>query len=167
MCSHTGATGADVVEAGWKTSRLKRWIAAIIVLACSAGPVTAEDQDMPVGALIQEAIGIGYDRLGLMEYCAAHGSASADDVANVRKVAEGIAHGFSVGAAARAQEAVGRQGTIIGQQAIGLLDASNPARPEIVPAGKTMSLADNARAQGTTERVLCGQMAAQVAPLPR
>ena len=140
--------------------------ALLFTVACG-GSITATAQDLPTDAQVQAAFGATYNHLGLMEYCATKGFATTADVANMRKVVAQITRSITVGAAARAQEAVGKGGTIVGEQIIGLMDSSNPARPEVVPAGKTMSLADNARAQKTTERVLCGQMAAQVAPLPR
>ena len=139
---------------------------AIAVLAVVAGTAALAEQDLPTDDQIQSAFGIGYDRLGLMEYCASQGFAGPADVANARRTVAAITGSMSVGAAAKAQEAFGRRGTIVGEQAVGLMDAGNPARPEVVPAGRTMSLADNARAQKTTERVLCSQMAAQMAPPP-
>ena len=140
--------------------------ALLFTAACISGSTTAVAQDLPTDALVQAAFGATYNHLGLMEYCAAKGFATAADVANTRKMVDAVTRGITVGAAARAQEAVGKGGIIVGEQIIGLMDSSNPARPEVVPAGRTMSLADNARAQKTSERVLCGQMADQVAPLP-
>ncbi len=134
-------------------------------LACAANPGTADAQGLPTDAQVQAAFGTVYNHLGLMEYCAAKRYANATDVARTRAMVGATIAGITVVAAARAQEAVGRRGDIVGQQLIGLMDPSNPAHPEMVPDGQTMSLADNARAQNTSERALCGQMAAQVAPL--
>ncbi len=135
-------------------------------LACIASSRPALAQDIPTDTQVQQAFGTVYNHLGLIEYCAAKGFATAADVANARKSVDATTGGMSVGAAARAQEAVGRRGDIVGKQIIGLMDASNPARPEVVPEGRTMSLADNARSQKSSERTLCQQMAAQVEPLP-
>lgn len=74
--------------------------------------------------------------------------------------------GLKVEAMALAQEEIGRRGDIVGPRFIGLMDPSNPARPEVVPEGRTMSLADNARTQKSSQRTLCKQMAAQVEPMP-
>lgn len=91
------------------------------------------------------------------------GFADAVDVANTRKSVVGTIAGMTVSPAALAQQAVGRHGDIVGPQVIGLMDSSNPARPEEVPEGQTMSLAENARAQRSSERTLCRQMAEQAA----
>ncbi|WP_174291997.1 hypothetical protein [Sphingomonas bacterium] len=147
------------------TSRLA--LTFLFTAAWGSISAPAAAQDLPTDAQVQAAFGATYNHLGLMEYCAAKGFATAADVANTRKMVDAVTRGITVGAAARAQETVGEGGTIIGEQVIGLMDSSNPARPEVVPAGKTMSLADNARVQKTSERVLCGQMAAQGAPLPQ
>ena len=140
-------------------------IGLLIGLACVADPGTAAAQDMPTDAQIQAAFGTVYNHLGLMEYCAAKGFATAADVANTRKVVAATIAGMEVSAAAHAQEAIGRRGQIVGKQLIGLMDLDNPAHPEMVLDGQNMSLADSARAQKISERKLCGQMAAQVAPL--
>ena len=142
---------------------MRALLGALAGVAC-VQPAAA--QDLPSDAQIQQAIGTAYNHLGLIEYCADKGFATTADVANMRKMVGAVSAGLSAGAAARAQEAVGRRGVIVGSQIIGLMDASNPARPEVVPEGRRMSLADNARAQKSSERTLCGQMAEQVAPLP-
>ena len=134
------------------------------MLTCAlaaAGPA----QDLPTDAQMQAALGTVYNHLGLLEYCHARGFATAPDVANMQGVVKSATQGMPVTAEARAKEAVRRGGVIVGPQVIGLLDAGNPARPEKVPDGRTMTLADNARAQKTTEQALCRQMAAQVAPV--
>ena len=115
---------------------------------------------------MQAAFGTVYNHLGLMEYCASKGFATATDVANARKAANAAIMGMTTSAATRAQEQVGARGTIVGRQLVGLMNPDDPAHPEMVPEGRTMSLADNARAQKTTEQALCRQMADQVAPLP-
>jgi fructose-specific component phosphotransferase system IIB-like protein len=69
--------------------------------------------------------------------------------------------GMSVMAAAREKQEIGRRGDIVGPQIIGLMGSGNAAGPEEVLEGQTISLADNARAQNTSERVLCRQMAEQ------
>ena len=108
---------------------------------------------------------MAYNHLGLMQYCAAKKFASAADVANTRKVLDATITGMDVSPTARAQQAVGQHGNIIGRQLIGLMDPQSSTHPEMVPEGQTVSLADNAHAQHTSERTLCRQMAAQVAPL--
>ena len=134
------------------------------MLACGLATI-APAQDLPTDTQMQAAFGAFYNHLGLLEYCRAKGFATAEDVANMQGVMKSQSQGITVTAAARAKEAVGRGGVIVGPQVIGLLDASNPARPEKVPDGRMMTLADNARAQKTTEQTLCRQMAAQVAPV--
>jgi hypothetical protein len=140
--------------------------ATFCLLASATLVGSAQAQDLPTDAQLQAAFGTVYNHLGLMEYCAAKGFATATDVANMRRMVDATIAGMTVEAAARAQEDIGRRGDIVGPQFIGLLDSSNPARPELVPEGQTMSLADNARAQKSSERALCGLMAAQVEPLP-
>ena len=137
----------------------------VVLLTSVLRPMTASAQDLPTDDQIQAAFGVVYNHLGLMEYCAAKKFAKATDVANTRKVVKATVAGMNVSAASRAQETVGQHGTIIGEQLIGLMDPKNPAHPEMVPKGRTVSLADNAREQNTSERELCGQMAAQAAPL--
>ena len=134
------------------------------MLACGLATI-APAQDLPTDAQMQAAFGSVYNHLGLLEYCRAKGFATAADVANMQGVVRSTTQGTTVTTEARAKEAVGRGGVIVGPQVIGLLDASNPARPEKVPDGRTMTLANNARAQKTTEQTLCRQMAAQVAPV--
>lgn len=140
--------------------------AAGCAIASAAFVSASHAQELPTDAELQMAFGTVYNHLGLMEYCASKGFAGAVDIANTRKMVDVTIAGMSVDAAARAQEDVGRRGDIVGPQFIGLLDSSNPARPEVVPAGRIMSLANNARAQKLSERTLCAQMAAQVEPLP-
>jgi hypothetical protein len=127
-------------------------------------PVRA--QDLPTDAQLQAAFGTLYNRLGLMEYCADKGLSTPADVANTRRMVDVTVAGLTVEDPTRTQQDIGRRGYIVGPQSIGLLDMSNPARPEVVLEGQTMSLADNARAQKSSERALCRQMAAQVQPLP-
>ena len=128
----------------------------------------AQDLDFPTDTQMQAAYGTVYNHLGLMEYCAGKGYAKASDVANSHKQVAAIMGHNIAGASARAREKLGAEGIILGKQMIGLMDLGNknPAHPEMVQEGTTMSLADNARAQGTTEQVLCRQMAEQAAPLP-
>ena len=126
----------------------------------------AQAQDLPTDAQLQAAFGTMYNRLGLIEYCADKGFATAADVVNTRRMVDATVAGMTVEDAAREQEHIGRRGNIVGPQLIGLLDISNPSRPEVVPEGQTMSLANNARAQKSSERELCRQMAAQVQPAP-
>lgn len=139
---------------------------AICAVASSALSSEVQAQELPTDAQLQMAFGTVYNHLGLMEYCASKGFASAADVANTRKMVDVTIAGMKVEAMALAQEEIGRRGEIVGPQFIGLMDSSNPARPEVVPEGRTMSLADNARAQKSSERTLCTQMAAQVEPMP-
>jgi hypothetical protein len=127
-------------------------------------PVLA--QDLPTDAQLQAAFGTLYNRLGLMEYCADKGFSTPVDVANTRRMVDVTVAGLKVEDTTRAQQDIGRRGDIVGPQSIGLLDMSNPARPEVLLEGQTMSLAGNARAQQSSERALCRQMAAQVEPLP-
>ncbi len=140
-------------------------ISLLIGLGCFVSRGTSKAQDFPTDAQVQAAFATAYNHLGLMEYCASKQYATAADVANSRKVVAVTVAGMTVSAAARAQEVAGHQGRILGKQLIGLMDPDNPAHPEMVPEGQVMSLADNARAQKTSERELCGQMAAQAAPL--
>ena len=146
-----------------KTVSGRVWAGPFVCLG-TFGASTA--QDLSTDAQIQAAFGTVYNHLGLMEYCASKGYASVGDVANARKAAAAAIMGMNTTAVARAQEQVGVRGTIVGRQLVGLMDPANPAHPEMVRDGETMSLADNARAQHTTEQALCRQMAEQVAPLP-
>lgn len=139
---------------------------AFCAIASVALMAPSRAQDLPTDAQLQMAFGTVYNHLGLMEYCASKGFATATDVANTRKMVDATIAGMSVEAGAREKEDVGRRGDIVGPQVIGLLDSSNPARPEVVPEGRTMSLADNARAQKSSQHILCRQMAVQVEPLP-
>ncbi|MGI4799093.1 MAG: hypothetical protein ACRYG8_34660 [Janthinobacterium lividum] len=143
-------------------------LAALLVagtVAFSVGLSQASAQDIPTDTQIQAAFGVAYNHLGLMQYCAAKKFASAADVANTRKVLDATITGMDVSPTARAQQAVGQHGNIIGRQLIGLMDPQSSTHPEMVPEGQTVSLADNAHAQHTSERTLCRQMAAQAAPL--
>ena len=139
-------------------------VAAVALCVGDTGASAA--QDLPTDAQMQAAFGTVYNHLGLMEYCASKGHANATDVANARKSAAAALSGMTTSAATRAQEQVGARGTVVGRQLVGLMDPDNPAHPEMVREGQTVSLADNARAQHTTEQALCRQMAEQVAPLP-
>lgn len=143
---------------------LIRCAACCVLLSETILPVGA--QGIPTDAQLQAAFATLYNRLGLMEYCADSGLSTLVDVANTRRMVDSTVAGMTVEDATRMQQSVGRRGYIIGPQTIGLLDVSNPARPEVVGAGETMSLADNARAQKSSERDLCMQLAAQVEPLP-
>jgi len=127
--------------------------------ALSLGPVQA--QELPTDRQLQMVFGALCNRLGLMEYCMDAGLAKAVDVANTRRSVVATIAGMTVTPAAVAQQATGRRGYIVGPQIIGLMDSSDPVRPEEVPEGQVMSLADHARAQKSTERTLCRQMADQ------
>jgi hypothetical protein len=144
---------------GSRTALAGRMTAAIVAGALALGPSQA--QELPTDQQLQTAFGSVYNHLGLMEYCMGKGFAAAVDVANTRKSVVATIAGMTVTPAAFAQQAVGRRGNIVGPQVIGLMDSSNPARPEEVREGQTMSLADNARAQKSSERTLCRQMAEQ------
>jgi hypothetical protein len=143
----------------FRTALSERMAAAILAGALALGPLQA--QELPTDKQLQTAFGSVYNHLGLMEYCMGKGFATAVDVANTRKSVVATIAGMTVTPAALAQQAVGRRGDIVGPQVIGLMDSSNPARPEEVHEGQTMSLADNARAQKSSERTLCRQMAEQ------
>ena len=132
---------------------------AILAATLSHGPLQA--QELPTDHQLQMAFGSVYNHLGLMEYCMAKGFANAVDVANTRRSVVATVAGMTVTPAALAQQAVGRRGDIVGPQVIGLMNSSSSARPEEVREGQTMSLADNARAQKSSERMLCRQMADQ------
>lgn len=134
-----------------------RLIAGALAAAAVPG---ASAQDFPTDGQVQAAFGTLYDHLGLLEYCAAKGYASAADVDAVRLEVRTVVAGTQVSPEARAREAQGRRGEVIGRQIVGLM-RPGPAHPELVPEGRTATLADVARAQGITERALCGQMAAQ------
>ncbi|WP_174298141.1 hypothetical protein [Sphingomonas bacterium] len=73
-------------------------------LACIASSRPALAQDIPTDTQVQQAFGRVYNHLGLIEYCAAKGFATAADIANARKTVDATTGGMSVGAAARAQE---------------------------------------------------------------
>jgi hypothetical protein len=143
---------------GFRIARAGRRTTAILAGALALGPLQAQD---PTDQQLQTAFGSVYNHLGLMEYCMGKGFATAVDVANTRKSVVATIAGMTVTPAAFAQQAVGRRGDIVGPQVIGLMDSSNPARPEEVREGQTTSLADNARAQKSSERTLCRQMAEQ------
>jgi hypothetical protein len=143
----------------FRTALARRTTAAILAGALALGPLQA--QELPTDQQLQTAFGSVYNHLGLMEHCMGKGFATAVDVANTRKSVVATIAGMTVTPKAFAQQAVGRRGDIVGPQVIGLMDSSNPARPEEVREGQTMSLADNARAQKSSERTLCRQMAEQ------
>ena len=151
----------------WLNKLAAFFVGGTVAVGASQNPANAQDRGfgLPSDAQVQAAFGVAYNHLGLMEYCAAKKFATAVDVVNARKVLDAGIAGMSVGPTARAQQAVGQHGTIIGKQLIGLMNTEDPTHPEMVPEGQTVSLADNARAQHTSERTLCHQMAAQVAPL--
>lgn len=132
--------------------------AAIGVLASAAAA------QFPSDAQVQAAVNVVYDHQGLIEYCADKGWATADDVAAVRLQTKTVMEhmGAAENATALSYEAQGRRGVILGRQFIGLMRMDSKTHPEIVAEGQTMAFADNARAQGLTERVLCGQITAQV-----
>ena len=139
--------------------RTARRTTAILAGAVALGPLQA--QDLPTDQQLQTVFGSVYNHLGLIEYCRDKGFATAIAVANTRKSVVATIAGMPVTPAALAQQAVGRRGEIVGPQVVGLMDSSNPARPEEVREGQTMSLADNARAQKSSERALCRRMAEQ------
>ncbi len=143
----------------FRTALARRTTAASLAGALALGPLQA--QELPTDQQLQTAFGSVYNHLGLMEHCMGKGFATAVDVANTRKSVVATIAGMTVTPKAFAQQAVGRRGDIVGPQVIGLMDSSNPARPEEVREGQTMSLADNARAQKSSERTLCRQMAEQ------
>ena len=143
----------------FRTVLYGRMTAAILTGALAVGPLKA--QELPTDQQLQAAFGAVHNHLGLMEYCMGKGFATDVDVANTRKSVVAAIAGMTVGPAMLALQVVGRRGDIVGPQLIGLMDSSNPARPEEVREGQTMSLADNARAQNSSERVLCKQMAEQ------
>ena len=134
---------------------------ACSALVCTLGVAPLQAQELPTDDQLQAAFGAVYNRLGLMEYCQTKGFSDASDVANTRRMVAATLKGMSITAAALEKQELGRRGDIVGPQVIGLMGSGNPARPEEVLDGRTMSLADNARAQNTSERVLCRQMAEQ------
>ncbi|WP_260599460.1 hypothetical protein [Sphingomonas endolithica] len=140
---------------------------AYCALACTLSFAPLQAQDIPTDDQLQAAFGAVYNRLGLMEYCTRKGFADAGDVANTRKTVVATIAGMSVTAVALGQQEVGRRGDIVGPQIIGLMGSGNPARPGEVREGQTMSLADNARAQHSSERLLCNQMAEQASAVQR
>lgn len=125
------------------------------------GAVQAQDI-LPSDAEMQKALGGAYNHLGLIEYCADQGHATAQDVEQAHKVTATLVGTLTPEPAAMAQEKVGREGTIIGLQIVGRMELASATHPEIVPEGRTMSFADNARAQKLTEGELCQQMVAQM-----
>lgn len=136
--------------------------AVLFVLASvMTGAVQAQDI-LPSDAEMQKALGGAYNHLGLIEYCADHGHATAQDVVQAHKVTETLVGTLTPEPAAMAQEKAGREGTIIGLQIVGRMELAEAEHPEIVPEGRTMTFADNARAQKLTERELCQQMVAQM-----
>lgn len=134
----------------------------VVLFGMLATPSLAGQDVLPSDAEMQKALGGAYNHLGLIEYCADHGYASDADVAQARKVAAIIVGTLTPEPAALEQEGTGRDGTIIGLQIVGRMDLTNAAHPEVVPEGRTMLFADNARAQKLTERELCQQMVAQM-----
>jgi hypothetical protein len=130
-------------------------------LVCTSWVAPLQAQELPSDNRLQAAFGAVYNRLGLMEYCQTKGFADASDVANTRRTVVATLMGMSVTAAALEKQEMGRRGDIVGPQVIGLMGSGNPARPEEVLEGQTMSLGRNARAQNTSERVLCRHMAEQ------
>ncbi|MET3726235.1 hypothetical protein [Sphingomonas trueperi] len=118
-------------------------------------------QDLPSDEQLQRAFGATYNRLGLIEYCAANGFANTGDVVNARRIVAATLSGMTATPAALAQQEVGRRGTIVGPQVIGLMNPADPAHPEEVREGQRISLAENARAQKLSERTLCKQMTEQ------
>lgn len=144
---------------GIGTTLARQLASGVLAGALSLGPL--QSQELPTDQQLQTAFGSVYNHLGLIEYCMNKGFATAVDVANTRKSVDATIAGMAVSPSALAQQAVGRQGDIVGPQIIGLMDSSNPARPEEVREGQTMSLFDNARAQQSSERILCRQMAEQ------
>lgn len=134
---------------------------ACCALVCTLGVAPSQAQELPTDDQLQAAFGAVYNRLGLMEYCQTKGFSDASDVANTRRMVAATLKGMSITAAALEKQELGRRGDIVGPQVIGLMGSGIPARPEEVLDGRTMSLADNARAQNTSERVLCRQMAEQ------
>lgn len=144
---------------GLRTALARYMTTGILAGVLSLCPLQA--QELPTDEQLQTAFGSVYNHLGLMEYCMDKGFANAGDVANMRRSVIATIAGMTVIPAALAQQAVGRRGDIVGTQVIGLMDSSNPARPEEVREGQTMSLADNARAQKSSERTLCREMADQ------
>jgi hypothetical protein len=143
----------------FRTVLYGRMTAAILTATLAVSPLKA--QELPTDQQLQAAFGAVYNHLGLMEYCRGKGFATDVDVANTRKSVVAAIAGMTVGPAMLALQGVGRRGDIVGPQVIGLMDSTNPARPEEVREGQTMSLADNARAQKSSERTLCRQMAEQ------
>lgn len=143
---------------GSPTKLAHRITQGLFVCTLTFAPLHA--QDLPTDEQLQAAFGASYNHLGLMEYCVDKGFAKFDDVVNARRTVAAIVAGMDVSAGTRAQQEIGRRGDIVGPQVIGLM-GSNPAHPEAVPEGQTMSLADNARAQKSSERILCKQMAEQ------
>ncbi|WP_206237903.1 hypothetical protein [Novosphingobium terrae] len=133
-----------------------------ILASTAISPLQAAQDVFPSDAEMQKALGGAYNHLGLIEYCADHGHASEADVVQARKVTSIIVGNLTVEPAALAQEDAGRDGTIVGLQIVGRMDLTNAAHPEVVPDGRTMLFADNARAQKLTERELCQQMVAQM-----
>ncbi len=123
--------------------------------------VPVHAQELPTDQQLQTAFGAVYNRLGLIEYCAGQGFVTATDVSNARRAVTATIAGMRVSKSALAQQGVGRSGNIVGPQIIGLMDPGNPTHPEEVAEGQTMSLERNARAQMSSERVLCEQMAEQ------
>jgi hypothetical protein len=139
--------------------------AALILGTASIGsPLRrVQAQDLPSDDQLQKAFGAAYNHLGLIEYCADRGYANAGDIANARQTVVALLGGMPAAPSARALEGVGQHGTIVGPQVVGLMDSSNPMRPEEVRDGQSMTLAENARLQKSSERALCRQMADQAA----
>jgi len=134
----------------------------MVGVALGMAPVgRLQAQDLPSDEQLQRAFGATYNRLGLVEYCVAKGFANAGDVANARRIVAATLSGMTATPAALAQQEVGRRGTIVGPQVIGLMNPADPAHPEAVGEGQTVSLAENARAQKLSERTLCKQMTEQ------
>jgi hypothetical protein len=145
-------------EVCMRTFYLQLMVGAALGTA-SVGSLQA--QDLPSDEQLQRAFGATYNRLGLIEYCVANGFANTGDVANARRIVAATLSGMTATPAALAQQEVGRRGTIVGPQVIGLMNPADPAHLEEVREGQRISLAENARAQKLSERTLCKQMTEQ------
>lgn len=140
----------------------KFYLKLMVGIALGTASVSSlQAQELPSDEGLQRAFGATYNRLGLIEYCVANGFANTGDVANARRIVAATLSGMTATPAALAQQEVGRRGTIVGPQVIGLMNPADPAHPEEVREGQTISLAENAQVQRLSERTLCKQMTEQ------
>lgn len=97
----------------------KSYLKLMVGVALGTSTVSnLQAQDLPSDEQLQRAFGATYNRLGLIEYCAANGFANTGDVANARRIVAATLSGMTATPAALAQQEIGRRGTIVGPQVV-------------------------------------------------